>query len=308
MNLLNLEYFIIVTEEMNFTRAAKRLYISQQALSQHIQKLEKHFGVLLFDRTPPLSLTPAGKSLKRYAHQLIKLQAESEREIQDIKDFKSGEITIGVTDVRGSVILPQILPAFQKKFPQITIHLFEGTSKEIEEALLSGQIDLYLGFPPRNTIGVTSEFLFGDKFKLVVPEKIIDDYIPEYKETLIASSSPSLKIFENCPFLRISSNTWAGAKFDEFCHKNNFAPIINLETKNLGTLISLCNAGLGIIMCSEIFLKYLPIISPRTRNKLFFYSIENQDSDNYTAINYLSSKFKPQAMLEFINIAKESFK
>ena len=60
MNLLNLEYFLIAAEELNFTRAAKRLHIAQQSLSNHIAKLEDHFGTPLFDRNPPMSLTPAG--------------------------------------------------------------------------------------------------------------------------------------------------------------------------------------------------------------------------------------------------------
>lgn len=52
MNLLNLEYFLVAAEELNFTKAAKRLYITQQSLSNHIAKLESYFGADLFDRTP----------------------------------------------------------------------------------------------------------------------------------------------------------------------------------------------------------------------------------------------------------------
>lgn len=52
INFLNLEYFLVASEELNFTRAAKQLYISQQSLSSHILNLEKEFGVALFNRTP----------------------------------------------------------------------------------------------------------------------------------------------------------------------------------------------------------------------------------------------------------------
>ncbi len=305
MNLLNLEYFLIVTEEMNFTKAAKRLFISQQALSQHIQKLEKHFGILLFDRTPPLTLTPAGKSLEKYARQLLALQRESERELQDIKDFRSGEVTVGVTHVRGAVMLPYLLTHFYKEFPQVTIHLFEGTSLEVQEALLEGRIDVSIGFPPIHTHLVTSEFLMEDQFQLVVPETIIDTYIPEQKDMLLSVSEPSIQVFKNCPFLRIASNTWAGARFDEFCRKANFSPLIRLETKNLGTLISLCMAGFGIIMCSDIFLRNKPLFSPNSQVRLFTYPLKNHLSEHYTAINYLTHKYRPQAVQEFIRISKE---
>ena len=64
INFLNLEYFLVAAEELNFTRAAKRLYISQQSLSNHISNLEKEFDVVLFNRTSPLTLTYAGQALK----------------------------------------------------------------------------------------------------------------------------------------------------------------------------------------------------------------------------------------------------
>ncbi|NYC53083.1 DNA-binding transcriptional LysR family regulator [Clostridium beijerinckii] len=67
MNFLNLEYFLTAAEELNFTKAAKKLFISQQSLSSHISKLENDLGVELFNRTVPLTLTPAGKSLVKNA-------------------------------------------------------------------------------------------------------------------------------------------------------------------------------------------------------------------------------------------------
>jgi len=196
LNLLDLEYFLITAEELNFTKASKRLFISQQALSQRIQKLETHFGMKLFDRIQPITLTPAGRSLQKYAHQLIKLLHESERKLQDIKNFRYGEIFIGVTHVRGSVLLPPILSKFCCQFPQIKIHLTEGTSQEIENALLAGKIDLSIGFPPSETKNTSSEVLMTDRFKLVVPEQIIDMYLPEKNQKYVKKD-----IFRIFPYL-----------------------------------------------------------------------------------------------------------
>ena len=66
MNLKSIEYFLITVEEMNFTRAAGRLYISQQALSSHISRLEEEYGIRLFERRPALSLTPEGEEMYFY--------------------------------------------------------------------------------------------------------------------------------------------------------------------------------------------------------------------------------------------------
>ena len=109
INFLNLEYFLVAAEELNFTRAAKRLYISQQSLSNHISNLEKEFDVVLFNRTSPLTLTYAGQALKTRARELLDLRDETYKEISDIKDFSTGQLSIGVSHTRGRFILPEIL-------------------------------------------------------------------------------------------------------------------------------------------------------------------------------------------------------
>ena len=114
INFLNLEYFLVAAEELNFTRAARKLYISQQSLSNHISNLEKEFDVILFNRTLPLTLTYAGQALKARARELLDLRDETYREIADIKDFSTGQLSIGVSHTRGRVILPEILPS---RFP-----------------------------------------------------------------------------------------------------------------------------------------------------------------------------------------------
>ena len=107
INFLNLEYFLVAAEELNFTRAAKRLYISQQSLSNHISNLEKEFDVVLFNRTSPLTLTYAGQALQTRARQLLDLKDETYKEISDIKDFSTGQLSIGVSHTRGRFILPE---------------------------------------------------------------------------------------------------------------------------------------------------------------------------------------------------------
>ncbi len=102
INFLNLEYFLAAAEELNITRAAKRLYISQQSLSNHISNLEKEFDVQLFNRTTPLTLTYAGRALKQRAKQLLELKDETYRQLADIKDFTTGQISIGVSHTTGT--------------------------------------------------------------------------------------------------------------------------------------------------------------------------------------------------------------
>ena len=83
MNFLNLYYFNITAEELSFTKAAKRLFITQQSLSNHISRLENEFGVTLFNRTQPMTLTEAGQSLYQSIRSLLYQKQQIEKNMQD---------------------------------------------------------------------------------------------------------------------------------------------------------------------------------------------------------------------------------
>ena len=173
INFLNLEYFLAAAEELNFTRAAKRLYISQQSLSNHISNMEKEFDVVLFNRTSPLTLTYAGQALKVRARQLLDLKDETYREIADIKDFSTGQLSIGVSHTRGRFILPEILPTYQSEFPGIELRLVEGNSSELARDLLHGDIDLMIDLLPFTAENVATVPICQEEILLVVPDAVL---------------------------------------------------------------------------------------------------------------------------------------
>ena len=148
INFLNLEYFVVAAEELNFTKAAKRLFISQQSLSNHIANMEREFGVSLFNRTTPLTLTYAGQRLLVRARRLLTYKDETYHELADIKDFTVGQLSIGLSHTRGRVILPHVLPAYRKRFPNIHLNILEGNTAQLEAALLHGDVDLVIGMLP----------------------------------------------------------------------------------------------------------------------------------------------------------------
>ena len=96
MNLEKLKYFLVAAEELNFTKAASRLYITQQSLSKHIHQLETFYGATLFNRTSPMTLTAAGLSLQRGASEIFHSHNQILSEINDIKGGSSNTISIGV--------------------------------------------------------------------------------------------------------------------------------------------------------------------------------------------------------------------
>jgi len=306
VNFLSLEYFLVAAAELNFTRAAKILYISQQSLSKHIAHLEKCFGAQLFDRNPPLTLTCAGQSLVKHAHILLENKKETEMEITDIIDFRSGSLSIGVTNARGTVILPMVLPPFHQAFPQIKLRLVEGTSQQLDESLLTGNVDLTIGFKPHNAINVESEELLSETSVLVVPHQILDTYLPGVgQEVRNMKTSPAIELFRACPFVTINPSTWAGAMFERYCRKMTFTPKVLVETQNIATLVSLCLAGMGVIMCPKIFLHKLnSLLDGEKLQNVSIFSLDHEPEHHVIAINYLNNKYQSQAAREFIRITK----
>lgn len=82
MNFMDLQVFLITAQEMNFTKAASRLFITQQSLSHRIAKLEKEYDTPLFERSQPLTLTPAGKCLSHHAKLILEQKQLLDSEIE----------------------------------------------------------------------------------------------------------------------------------------------------------------------------------------------------------------------------------
>lgn len=191
INFLNLEYFLVAAEELNFTRAARKLYISQQSLSNHISNLEKEFDVILFNRTLPLTLTYAGQALKARARELLDLRDETYREIADIKDFSTGQLSIGVSHTRGRVILPEILPSYQTQFPGIELKLIEGNSSTLASELLHGNIDLMIDLLPFAVENVETVPVCAEEILLIAPDIVLEKAIPAgWRRSRPSSPSP----------------------------------------------------------------------------------------------------------------------
>ena len=139
MNFQNLEYFLTVASEGNITRAAEQLHVSQQALSNQISRLEQELGCRLFERKQKLELTYAGEQFKTSAEKILDIQRQTATELDDISNNRRGELRIGISHTRGQAILPLILPKFSRLYPDVDLHVNEGSTHILEEHLQKGR-------------------------------------------------------------------------------------------------------------------------------------------------------------------------
>lgn len=144
MELRVLNYFLMVSQEENITKAAQLLHVTQPTLSRQLMQLEDELGVKLFERSNhSIVLTSDGLLLKRRAQEIVSLAEKTKRELTTEKEL-SGEIEIGSGEFKSFSLLADVIAAFSEKHPGVRFHLNSGNADTIKECLENGGLDIGL--------------------------------------------------------------------------------------------------------------------------------------------------------------------
>lgn len=247
------EMFLLAAEELSFSRAAERAFVTQQCLSDHIKRLEENYHVTLFQRKPFLKLTPAGESMRSCLQQIQILEHNMASELSDISSGTRGIINFGVSSTRGNVIIPQVIPKFQEKFPDVDVQIQINDTYNLEQLLLRGKLDLFLGVNPTfhglfRHIPITEETIY-----LAISDQLLRKYFSDsYKERRRDfSRGADMKLLEMVPFVaghNFSTTTYA---IKQFLFKYNFHLKIPIAVSNFDILLDLCDTGQYATLFSE---------------------------------------------------------
>lgn len=171
MELRQLRYFVKAAETLNFSEAAKALYITQSTLSQQIRQLEAELGIALFERNShSVILTEAGEQLLYQAIDAITAADVCVTKINDLKQLQTGTLNIGVT-YSFSPILTEPLIMFMKQYPNVKLNIYYKTVDELLDMLVRHQVDFVLAFKPME-VGEDIEYhtLFDSRLSVIVRE------------------------------------------------------------------------------------------------------------------------------------------
>ena len=143
MDFRSLQYFIAVAQELNFTRAAEKLQMSQPPLSSQIKALEEELGVQLFIRGKRrLTLTEAGTLLLQRAVQMMELSEKTRRDLSSLGNELSGTICLGMVEGRAPYLAARWIAGFQEEYPLVRYELWNGSSDDVLDQLHRGLADL----------------------------------------------------------------------------------------------------------------------------------------------------------------------
>jgi DNA-binding transcriptional LysR family regulator len=151
MELRQLEYFIAVASEMNFSRAAQRVHVVQSALSTSVSKLEKELGVELFDRSKQqIKITPAGELFREHARRVIHTARLAKDSVSDYRGALSGTVEFGSLVTFGALDVPRVLGEFHRNYPFVRIRLRQSQTGSMAylSAIADGSLDLALVSAP----------------------------------------------------------------------------------------------------------------------------------------------------------------
>ncbi len=205
MSDFRLKVFLSVAKHLSFTKAAKELFISQPAISKHIQELESDFKVTLFERKGnSISLTSAGELLVIHAEELMQQYQQLEFDMHQLHGDFVGELRIGASTTISQYVLPPILARYLEAFPRVKLSLFSGNSREIEDALENHRIDI--GFIEGISRRTTLKYIPFLKDSLVViassakarrmPDRLAVADIYDYQLILREQGSGTLDVIE----------------------------------------------------------------------------------------------------------------
>ncbi|WP_243354496.1 LysR family transcriptional regulator [Bacillus litorisediminis] len=133
----------VLAQEMNMRKAAEKLFVSQPALSQRLQTIEKDWGAQLFIRSQKgLTLTSAGEKVVEYANMVIRQEEKVREELSLLESKVFGTLKIACATIVGQNWLPQILKRYVTKYPQVKISLITGWSSEILKSVYDGEVHI----------------------------------------------------------------------------------------------------------------------------------------------------------------------
>jgi len=253
-------YIKTIAEERNISAAAKKLFMTQPALSHCLRSLEQETGTPLFVRTPGgLNMTFAGECYYNMAVDILDIYNDYQQKLVDISEMRRGRVRVGVTRYLGAMILPRILPEFTQNFPNVEIQIREANSARLEQEIAARKLDFALihGFDSterRPLDNIEYQMLSKDDFCIVMKKGASAG-----SRAVRMSGYPypvlDPKYLEDEPFILETPEHRMRVAINEILKRVNIAPRIVIESDLFETAQRLAEAGYGVTIINDRYIR-----------------------------------------------------
>lgn len=260
MELNQLGYFKLVAEMQHFTQAAKKLAISQSALSRSIAKLEEEIGVPLFERCGKrIFLNNHGQIFLNHVERALREISQGMQAIQDLTNPEHGSVSLAFLHSLGSNIVPNLLGKFRQKYPKVEFKLSQNGTSFLLKQLMIGEIDLCLCSPMSNQTSIEWIDLFNEELFVCVP----------VGHRLASRSHITLQEIANEPIITFKKDYGLRILTDQLFQTAAIQPEITFEGEEIMTVAGLVESRLGVALIPHIAglnnenIVFLPVSTPK---------------------------------------------
>lgn len=301
ISLKDILYVKTIAREGSFSQASEKLFISQPALSQAIQKLEERLGLtLILRRRNALSLTPAGRLFVDYGQPVLDSLEMLEQKMTAIVSIMEGTLRIGISQFYSQYHLSRFLPRFQKQFPGVSINLIEEKSAHLEQFALDGEVDFCMVPLPLQFTKLEHEILQHEEILFALPASHpLLAYLPPVEGPSIPFVN--LEIARDEPFIFLKKQRFTDMGM-RLCAEAGFTPHVLYETLSWDTVRAFIENDLGVGFLPEVM-----VPSTRDNSRLLCYRINGAHTTRPYAVAYRSRAALSLAATSFIRIAQEVF-
>lgn len=250
-----MECILAVSEEKSITKAARRLGVSQPAVSKNLINLEKALGTKLFEKKSGEYLpTAAGRLYCEYAEDILYRHKKFEKDFKDLISYQKGRLVYGITTGRSKTLTPEVVPRLKREFPDIKIELVEDNVENLEDSLKKGLIDAaYFTMESEKTDnenGLYFEQLGSEEIVLTVKKgtTLKEDAVRKFG---FLFPWIELSQFSDKTFISLKKNMRLGQITKQILKENNLDPEV-MELTSIDTAQELAIRGYGICLCSSL--------------------------------------------------------
>ena len=306
------EYIYAVYQEKGFSKAAKKLYVSQPWLSATIKKAEQELGLPLFDRsTNPISLTEAGQYYIEKFEEITAIEEEMREHFKKMRNAGQTELHIGSSMFFCTYVLPSLMQEFQFLYPQVVLTLTEGGNKTLLEKLLNGRLDFLLEAERPTNNRIQSIPWASEEIVLAVPaNNPVNEKLGEYcysftdflNRVQTGNRRPPvpLEAFAQERFLLLKEGNDIHRRSLQLCKNAGFSPKIALYLTQMMTAYYLVLEGQGIT-----FLRSTIPTHVAPTDSVVFYQLDDPLAVRSIYLSYTKQNSNPMQQ-NLINFMKEN--